>query len=176
MRNRNTVRLWPTPDSIPFNHWNRFYHQDTPPSPQARRVGDSPNMGPSPRLREVYLSPLSPIAHATVRILPGRNASRPFPPRFSAARMLSSSSSTLISPRRSVLSTAGGRSFVRAHLSTTTKRRITVSWWSGTRPTSCPAQKVVRSQKKLPWTSSTNSSRHRGPRPVAWRHRRTGET
>ena len=106
-------------------------------------------MGPSPRLREVYLSPLSPIAHATVRILPGKNASRPFPPRFSAARMLSSSSSTLISPSRCMLLTAGGRSFARAHPSAMTKLRITVSWWSGTRRILCPIQRVVRYRKKL---------------------------
>ena len=54
--------------------------------------------------------------------------------------MLSSSSSTSISPRRCALLTAGGWSFVRAHLSVTTKWRIIVSWWSETRPISCPAQ------------------------------------
>ena len=61
------------------------------------------------------------------RIPPGKNASRPFLPHTSAARMLSSSSSTSISPRRCALLTTGGQSFARAHPSATTKRRITVS-------------------------------------------------
>jgi hypothetical protein len=32
MRNHNTVRLLLLLDRIPFNHRNRFYHQDTPSS------------------------------------------------------------------------------------------------------------------------------------------------
>jgi hypothetical protein len=38
-----------------------------------------------PRPPPGLLSPLPPIAHATVRTLPGKNDSRPFLPRFSAA-------------------------------------------------------------------------------------------
>ena len=127
MRNHNTVCLLPLLDRIPFNHWNLFYHQDAPSPLQARRAGDSKS-GSVPALLRVSSS--IPIAHATVRILSGKNASHPFLPRFSVARMLSSSSSTSISPRCCVLLTAGGRSFARAHLSTTTKQRITVLWWS----------------------------------------------
>jgi hypothetical protein len=84
----NTVRLRPLLDRIPFDDWNRFYHQDAPSSLQARRVGDSPNLGPSPPLHQVSFLLYSPIAHATVRILPGKNASRHFPPRFSDAVIL----------------------------------------------------------------------------------------
>lgn len=56
-----TVCLWPLFDGIPFDHWNRFYHQDTTPSLQARRVGDSPDLGPSPAPHQVsfLLSPPS---------------------------------------------------------------------------------------------------------------------
>lgn len=61
-----TVCLWPLLDSIPFNHWNRFYHKDSPSSLQARRVGDSPNLGPSPAPHPSLLSHLLPIAHATI--------------------------------------------------------------------------------------------------------------
>ena len=110
--------------------WNRFYHQDTPSSLQARRVGDSPIWV---RPSTTFLSPLPPVAHAIVRILSGKNASRPFLPRFSAAWMLSSSSSTSINPRRCALLTTGSRSFVHAHLQATMKRRNVVSWWSETR-------------------------------------------
>ena len=66
------------------------------------------------------LSPLPPIAHANVRILPDKNTSRPFLRHISAARILLSSSSTSINPRRCALLAAGDRSFVRAHLSMTT--------------------------------------------------------
>jgi hypothetical protein len=147
-------------------------HHSKPDESVTLQIWVRPRPAPPPRL----LSSLPPIAHATVRILPGKNASRPFLPRFSVARMLSSSSSASISLRRCALLTAGGRSFVCAHLSMTTKQRINISWWSGTRPTSCSAQRAVQSQTKLPWTSSTNLSCHRGLHPVAWRHRRTGET
>ena len=51
----NKVRLRPLLDRIPFNHWNQFYHQHAPPLLQARRVGDSPNLGPSPSLHPVFL-------------------------------------------------------------------------------------------------------------------------
>ena len=147
MRNHNTVRLLPLLDRIPFNCWNRFYHQDTPPPLQVRQVRDSKS-GSVPAPPPGLISPIPPISHATVRTLPGKNASRPFLPRFSVARMLSSSL-TSICAGRCVLSTFCGQGFVRAHLSTTMKWRITVSWWSEARQSSCPFW-VVRSQKMLP--------------------------
>ena len=60
-----TVCLWSLLDGIPFDHWNRFYYQDTPPL-QARRVVNSPNPGPVSRSPPSLLSPLPAIAHATI--------------------------------------------------------------------------------------------------------------
>jgi hypothetical protein len=167
--NHNTVRLWPLLDRIPFNHRNRFYHQDAPSSLQARRVGDSTNLGPSPPPPPVSFLLYPPSLTRTLGYCRTRTLLVPsfgmFPQPGCCYPHLRRQSTECCA-----LLAAGGRSFVRAHLSMTTKRRITVLWWSGTRPTSYPAQRAVQSRKKLPWTSSTNSSRHPGLHQVVWRH------
>ena len=40
----------------------------------------------------------------------------------------------------------------------------------------CSARITVRFQRKLPWTSSTNSSHHQDPHSISRRHQRTKET
>ena len=111
-------------DRILFCHRNRFYRQDTPSPLQARQVGDSPNLGPSPPLHQVSIllyppSLTRPLGYCRTRTLLFPFL-RVFPRRGCCHPRLRRQ---LARPRRCALLTTGGRSFVRPHPSATTKVR-----------------------------------------------------
>jgi hypothetical protein len=100
------------------------------PRAQARRVGDSPNLGPSPPLHQVSIllyppSLTRPLGYCRTRTLLVPFF-RVFPRGGCCHSHLRRQSAR---PRRCALLTTGGRSFVRPHLSTTTIRRIIVYGW-----------------------------------------------
>ena len=174
-----TVCLWSLLDGIPLDHWNRFITKTLLHS----KPDESVTLLIWVRLPLPTKSPFSSPRHRSRdhRIPPDKSASRPFRPRFSVARTPSSSSSTSTSPRRLSAGAWWSEFCACAPLGEDETEEYCLVVVGNktdlvTLVSSSDGRAVSEPQRKLPWTSSTNSSCRRAPHPVSRRHRRTKGT